>query len=96
MDEGIVEQAVLELVNGPSRLCRQLFEPDPDQESTTEVMMLKARLTTRATFKPGEWFAFAVPLLNLPTKATRLWGGLRSILRAIVGYDPIRAGGGPP
>ena len=74
-------------------LLSDLFEPDPDQKRTADMIALNACLTTLTVFKPGQLFSFAVHLLNFPTKATRLLGDLRGLLSGIVGYDPIRAVG---
>src|SRR5512144_3350640 len=93
MDEVIVEQAMFQLIDGPPRLCRQLIEPDPDEERTTDMIALNPRLSTLAAFEPRDLLTFPVQLLDLPTKATRLLGGLRRILSGIVSHDPIRAAG---
>src|SRR5512144_2384397 len=83
MDEVIVEQAMFQLIEGPPRLCRQLIEPDPDEERTTDMIALNPRLPTLAAFEPCDLLTFPVQLLDLPTKATRLLGGLCRILSGI-------------
>lgn len=84
---------MFELIDGTSGMRGQFFEPDPDQEGTADVIALNAHFTTLATFQPCDLLAFAVQLLDLPAKATRLLGGLGGVPRGIVGHDPIRAVG---
>src|SRR5512143_1296193 len=57
------------------------------------MIALNPSLATLAAFQTGDLLAFAVQLLNLPAKATRLLSSLRGILSGIVGHDPIRAVG---
>ena len=93
LNEVFIEQAIFHLVDGTSGLGGQFLEPDPDQEGTTDMIALDARLSALTAFQPSKLFAFAVQLLDLPTKATHLLSGRRGILSGIVGHDPVRAVG---
>lgn len=57
------------------------------------MITLNTRLTTLAAFQSGDLFAFAVKLLDLPTKAARLLCRQRGILSGIVRHDPVCAVG---
>ena len=57
------------------------------------MVALDSGFTALAAFQAGDWFAFAVQLLHLPTVAARLLCGHRGVLSPIVGYDPVRAVG---
>ena len=84
---------MFELINRAAGLCRQFFESDPHQKRAADVIALDARRTALAAFQPGHLFAFAVPLLNLPTEAARLLCGLGGILSQVIGHDVVRAVG---
>ena len=84
---------MFESINGATRLRREFFEPDPDEESTAKVMTLHARLTTLTTFEPRALFACAMQLLNLPTEAARLLCRLSGMLSQLVGHNVGRAVG---
>jgi len=68
-------------------------ESDPNKQSTSDMIALDAGCATLTTFQTGQLLAFAMQLLNLPTEATHLLGGLGGVLSGIIGHDPIRAAG---
>ena len=84
---------MFELIHRATSLCREFLEPDPDEESTANVITLDARLAALAAFQPGDLFAFAVQLLDLPAEAARLLCRLRGILSQVVGHNVVRAVG---
>ena len=83
-------------VNGASSFFGDLFETNPNQHGTPDMVALaSAGLATLTAFDAGELFAFAVKLLNLPTQGTRLLCDLRVVLSQVVGDDIVRAQGHP-
>ena len=91
LDEVVIQQAMFKLIDRAACFDRQCFEPYPDQKRTRNVVALYPRFATFAAFQPGHLFAFAVPLLNLPTVATRLLCRRCRVLSDVVGDDVIRA-----
>src|SRR4030066_1391627 len=79
------------LINRLLSFLGNLFESDPHQDSTTDVISDNSVFPTLTTFQTGELFGFSVKLLNLPAQATHLLHGLRVVLSKIVGDDIIRA-----
>ena len=57
------------------------------------MIALNASFTTLTLFDTSQLFAFPMQLLNLPTEATHLLGGLGRVLSGVIGHDPIRAVG---
>ena len=82
---------MFELIDRATRFDRQRFEPYPDQKGTRNVVTLYPRFTTFAALQPGHLFTFAVPLLNLPTVATRLLCRRCRVLSDVICHDVIRA-----
>lgn len=80
LNEIIIQQPVFELVHRAACLRRQLFEPDPDQQSAADVIALDARLATLTALQTGQLLSLAVQLLNLPAEAARLLCRLRRVL----------------
>jgi len=83
--------AELDLINRPSRLIRQFFEPTPDQHGARDVIALDSRLATLAPLQTRDLFDFPVQLLNLPADGTHLLRVSRRMLSHIVGHDVVRA-----
>ena len=75
------------------RLRRRLFESDPDEKSTANVVALNACLATLAAFQARNLFTFSMQLLDLPADATHPLGGLSGILSRVVGHEVVRAVG---
>ena len=85
---------MFKLINGATSLRREFLEPDPDEESTANVIPLRTRFAALAAFQAGDLLAFAVQLLDLPAEAARLLCGLGGILSQVVRDDKVRAVGG--
>ena len=84
---------MFKLINGATSLRREFLEPDPDEESTANVIPLRTRFAALAAFQAGDLLAFAVQLLDLPAEAARLLCGLGGILSQVVRDDKVRAVG---
>src|SRR5512138_232315 len=82
---------MLEMINGFLCFIRNLFETNPNQNSTGNMVSDDSGFATLTTFQPGQLFGFSVKLLDLPTKATHLLYSLRVVLRHVVGHNIVRA-----
>lgn len=82
---------MFDLINGLLSYLGNLFEPNPHQDRTADMVADCSSSTLLATFQSEELFGLSVKLLNLPTQATHLLSGLRVDLSKIVGDDIIRA-----
>ena len=69
---------MFDLVDSLLRFAGDLFETNPDQDGTTDVVADDAGFATLTAFQAGELLGFAMKLLNLPAQATRLLCGLVS------------------
>ena len=85
---------MLDLINRPLGVRRDLLEAHPDQDGTPDMIAHDASLPTLATFQAGQLFGLSMKLLNLPTPATHLLRGRRVVLSPVVGDDIVRALGG--
>jgi len=85
---------MLDLINRPLGVRRDLLEAHPDQDGTPDMIAHDASLPTLATFQAGQLFGLSMKLLNLPTPATHLLRGRRVLLSPVVGDDVVRALGG--
>jgi len=56
---------VFKLINGATSLRREFLEPNPDEESTANVISLRTRFAALAAFQASDLLAFAVQLLNV-------------------------------
>ena len=86
-----MQQPMLNLINGTSGLISQVFEAQPDQQGTRNVIALHACFAALAGLDPRQLLELAVILLNLPAQRTRLLCTLRRVLSQIVSDDPVRA-----
>src|SRR5215210_7794656 len=68
-----------------------LFETNPNQHGTSNMISYNSGFTTLATFQTSQLLGFAVKLLDLPTKATHFLCSLRVVLRHIVCHNIVRA-----
>ncbi len=82
---------MFDLINRLLSFLGNLFEPDPHQDSTANMVADNSGFATLATFQSGQLFRLSVKLLNLPPQATHFLYGLRVVLSKIVGNDIIRA-----
>ena len=80
---------MFELINSRPGLSGDRFQPDPYEEGPGDGVRLDGRLATLASFQTGPWLACVVQLLDFPTEATQLLGGLRGFSGGVVGHDPI-------
>jgi len=82
-----------DLIDGRMRFLGHLFEPDPDQDGTANMVAQNARGAALAAFQSGELFGFPMKLLNLPAQAAHLvyvWlpvSSTRSDCRKIIDPD---------
>jgi len=60
---------MFDAVNGALSFNRNLLEPDPNQDCTTDVVSDNSGSATLMVFKPGQLLRLSVKLLNLPAKA---------------------------
>ena len=87
-----MQQAVLDLVDGPLALVSQVFQTTPDQHRARDVVALDAPRTTLATLDPRQLLGLSVKLLDLPSHAAHLLRLMHRILRKkVVRDDPLRA-----
>ena len=84
---------MFELIHRAACCSRQVFESDPHESGTADVVALDSGFAARAAFHASDLFAFPVPLLNLPTVAAPLLGSRCGVLSPIVSDDPVRAAG---
>ena len=63
---------MLDIVNGSLCINRHLFEPNPNQNGTANVIPDDSRLATLVAFKAGQLLGFSVKLLDLPAKAAHV------------------------
>src|SRR3990172_6777230 len=82
---------MFEVINSSLGFIRDLFQTDPNQNSTGNMVSDNSRFATLTTFQPSQLFGFSVKLLDLPTKATHLLYSLRVVLRHVVGHNIVRA-----
>ena len=75
---------MLDLIDGPLGVSRDLLQTHPSQDGTTDVIAHDSRLTTLAAFQAGKLFGFTVKLLNFPTPAAHLLRGRRVVLSPVV------------
>jgi hypothetical protein len=90
----VVEQSVLDAVDGLLGLTSEVGQAEPDEHGTGDVVALDARLAVLVLLDAGSLLEFAVKLLDLPAHAAHLLYGMVRILSQVVGDDPIRAVGG--
>src|SRR5450759_279487 len=76
-----------------SSLCfnRHLFETNPNQNGTANVIPDDSRFATLTTIKTGQLLGFLVKLLDLPAKAAHILYDLHVVLSHLVRHDIIRA-----
>lgn len=74
---------MLELIDSPTGLSRQLFESDPDQQSTADMVALNSGFVALAPFQTRNLFVFSVQLLDFPAEATHPLGRLRGLSSGI-------------
>jgi len=68
-----------------------LFETDPDQNGTANMISNDAGFSALATFNSGQLLGFTVELLDFPAKAAHILYDLHVVLRHLVCDDVIRA-----
>ena len=91
MAQIVVQKVVLDMINGSLCFNRHLFEPNPNQNGTTNVIPDDSRLAALTAFKPGQLLGFSVKLLDLPAKAAHVLYDLHTVLSHLVRHDIIRA-----
>ena len=60
---------MFDLINRPFSFKSNLFEPDPHQNCTANVVSDSSGHLALATFQPGQLFGLSVKLLNFPAQA---------------------------
>src|SRR5450759_2147910 len=78
-------------VNGSLCFNRHLFETNPNQNGTANVIPDDSHFATLTTIKTGQLLGFLVKLLDLPAKAAHILYDLHVVLRHLVHHDIIRA-----
>jgi len=73
------------------RFNSHLFESNPDQNSTADVVPNNSGFATLTAFDTRQLLGFSVKLLNLPAKAAHLLYELHVVLSHLVRNDIIRA-----
>jgi len=68
-----------------------LFETDPNQNGTANMISNDASFSALATFNSSQLLGFAVELLDFPAKAAHILNDLHVVLRHLVCDDVIRA-----
>ena len=82
---------MFDLINRLLSFMGNLFQSDPHQDCTPDMITDDSGFTTLTTFQSSELFGLSVKLLNLPTQATHFLHGLCVVLSKVVGDDIIRA-----
>ncbi len=82
---------MFDLINRLLSFLSNLFESDPHQDGTADMVADNSGFPALTSFQAGELFGLSVKLLNLPAQATHFLHGLRVVLSKIVGDDIIRA-----
>jgi hypothetical protein len=78
-------------VNSTLRFKRHLFEPNPNQNGTTNMISDDSCFATLISFDARQLLGFSVKLLDLPAKAAQIMYDLHVVLRHLVGNDIVRA-----
>ena len=91
MAQIIGEQSFLDLIDGLVSFVSDLFETNPDQDGTADMITDEPGFSALAAFDPGQLFGFAVKLLDLPAQAAHFLYDLRVVLSQVVRYDIVRA-----
>ena len=78
------------LINGMLCFISDLFETNPYQNSTTDVISDNSCFPTLATFYAGQLLGFAVKLFDLPAKAAHILYDLHIVLHHLVCNDIVR------
>ncbi len=87
----VIQETVLDLIDGLPRFDRDLLESYPDQDGTPDVIAHDARFAALTAFQTSDLFGLAMKLLNLPTPAVHLLNRRRLGLSRVVGHDVVRA-----
>jgi hypothetical protein len=82
---------MLYAVNSPMRFNSHLFETNPNQNGTTNMISDGSRFATLISFDACQLLGFSVKLLDLPAKAAQIMYDLHVVLRHLVGNDIVRA-----
>ena len=91
MTQIILQKVMLDMVNGSLCFNRHLFETNPNQNGTANVIPNDSRIATLTAFKTGQLLGFSVKLLDLPAKAAHILYDRHVVLRHLVHHDIIRA-----
>ena len=86
-----MQQAVLDLVDGPIALVSQVLQAAPHQQRARDMVALNAPTPPLATLDPRQLLGFSMKLLDLPAQAARLSRLMHRIPSQIVRDDPFRA-----
>ena len=87
----IRKQFIFDLIDRTLRHMSNLFETDPDQNGTANMISNDAGFSALATFNSGQLLGFTVELLDFPAKAAHILYDLHVVLRHLVCDDVIRA-----
>jgi hypothetical protein len=87
----VVQKVMLYAVNSAMRFHSHLFEANPNQNGTADMISDGSGLATLAAFDPCQLLGFSVKLLDLPAKAAHILYDLHVVLSHLVSNDIIRA-----
>jgi hypothetical protein len=87
----IRQQIMFNSINRSLCFLSDLFQPHPNQDSTTDMVSDNPGFSTLASLQPGKLLGLPMKLLNLPAQATHFLYSLCIVLSQIVGYDIVRA-----
>ena len=82
---------MLDAINGSLGFNSHLFETNPNQNGTTNMISNNSCFATLISFDAGQLLGFSVKLLNLPSKAAQIMYDLRVVLLHLVCHDIVRA-----
>jgi hypothetical protein len=82
---------MLYAINGTFRFNSLLFETNPNQNGTANVVPDDSSFATLISFNTRQLLGFSVKLLDLPTKAAHILYDLHVVLSHLVSNNIIRA-----
>jgi hypothetical protein len=79
------------VINGSLRFNSHLFETNPNQNGTANVVPDDSSFATLIAFNTRQLLGFSVKLLDLPAKAAHILYDLHVVLSHLVRHDIVRA-----
>ena len=91
MAQIIGQQSVLDLIDRPVSFVCELFETNPDEKRTTNMIADDPDFPALASFDASQLLGLIVKLLDLPAHASHFLDDLRVVLSQVVGHEIVRA-----